>query len=285
MKLILSRKGFDSANGKVASPILPDGRLCWLPIPDSTSKILYAKLGCDELNLGEVVAGITGGGIRAKHGVHLDPDISPSMMPRKNGWRGLFGQAGAAQSHLSSKGVGLGDLFLFYGWFRQAEWSQGKLAFVSDAPDVHIVFGWLQVASVEPVSAFPKDYLRWAGYHPHLNRAGSENDVLYVARSRLKLDGVVHKLPGAGVFPHARPQLVLTAPGRSRSQWRLPSGLYPPEPGLALSYHSDMTRWRRGQNCTYLNSVGRGQEFVLDGDRYPAMKRWFAELFAGLSSD
>ena len=34
MKLILSRKGFDSANGGCPSPIL-DGRLCSLPIPDA----------------------------------------------------------------------------------------------------------------------------------------------------------------------------------------------------------------------------------------------------------
>lgn len=35
MKIVLSRKGFDSAVGQVASPILPDGKLCWLPIPES----------------------------------------------------------------------------------------------------------------------------------------------------------------------------------------------------------------------------------------------------------
>jgi len=34
MKIILSRKGFDSKNGGIASPILPDGALLSLPIPD-----------------------------------------------------------------------------------------------------------------------------------------------------------------------------------------------------------------------------------------------------------
>jgi hypothetical protein len=33
MKVILSRKGFDSASGGMPSPILPDGTLISLPIP------------------------------------------------------------------------------------------------------------------------------------------------------------------------------------------------------------------------------------------------------------
>src|SRR5437763_11628659 len=33
-KIILSRKGFDSAAGGCASPVLPDGRLVSFPIPD-----------------------------------------------------------------------------------------------------------------------------------------------------------------------------------------------------------------------------------------------------------
>lgn len=33
MKIILSRKGFDSENGGYPSPIMPDGRLISLPIP------------------------------------------------------------------------------------------------------------------------------------------------------------------------------------------------------------------------------------------------------------
>lgn len=34
MKLILSRKGFDTHNGGGPSPILPDGRMLSLPIPE-----------------------------------------------------------------------------------------------------------------------------------------------------------------------------------------------------------------------------------------------------------
>ena len=34
-RIILSRKGFDSSSGGVASPIFSDGSLCSLPIPFS----------------------------------------------------------------------------------------------------------------------------------------------------------------------------------------------------------------------------------------------------------
>jgi hypothetical protein len=37
MKVILSRKGFDSEYGGIASPILPDGTLLSLPIPRFSS--------------------------------------------------------------------------------------------------------------------------------------------------------------------------------------------------------------------------------------------------------
>ncbi len=44
MKLVLSRKGFDASNGGVASPILPDGTMCSLPIPDRNSSVRFSDL-------------------------------------------------------------------------------------------------------------------------------------------------------------------------------------------------------------------------------------------------
>ncbi|MBA3801209.1 MAG: hypothetical protein H0X18_19410 [Geodermatophilaceae bacterium] len=44
MKLILSRKGFDSAAGGCPSPILEDGSMLSLPIPDRTSPIRYRDI-------------------------------------------------------------------------------------------------------------------------------------------------------------------------------------------------------------------------------------------------
>jgi hypothetical protein len=44
MQLIFSRKGFDSTYGGGASPILPDGTMLSIPIPEENSGIRYADL-------------------------------------------------------------------------------------------------------------------------------------------------------------------------------------------------------------------------------------------------
>lgn len=44
MKIILSRKGFDSSVGGVASPLFPDGTLLSLPIPDPQGYALTENL-------------------------------------------------------------------------------------------------------------------------------------------------------------------------------------------------------------------------------------------------
>ena len=44
MKIILSRKGFDSQYGKIKSPILPDGTLLSLPIPQENDTKTFDEL-------------------------------------------------------------------------------------------------------------------------------------------------------------------------------------------------------------------------------------------------
>ena len=147
MKIVLSRKGFDSAIGQVASPILPSGELCWLPIPesrpDSRSK-RYAEIMMGDRSLGVVVNDLTRGKIRPDTPAHLDPDLDFGSIPRPENWKPIFGQAGAAERHLQNQGVTEGDVFIFFGWFRQAELVFRKYQYVPDAPDLHIIFGWFQ---------------------------------------------------------------------------------------------------------------------------------------------
>ena len=50
MKVILSRKGFDSENGAYPSPILPNGQMISLPIPDQNmDDIKYSDVKTGEL--------------------------------------------------------------------------------------------------------------------------------------------------------------------------------------------------------------------------------------------
>src|SRR5262245_59263415 len=99
MKLILSRRGFDSASGAIPSPILPGGLLCSLPIP-SDERPRLREVFWQGRPLSEIVTEVANGRISPESGVHLDPDIRADARPRLPSWRPAFGQVGAAQTHL-----------------------------------------------------------------------------------------------------------------------------------------------------------------------------------------
>ena len=283
MKLILSRKGFDSAAGKVPSPILPSGRLCSLPIPDSypeQQKTLrfYREIQTGDAPLGQLVTDLTNGNITPMTPTHLDPDLNAASVSRLSGWRPTFGQSGAAESHLRRQGVGAGDIFLFFGWFREVEVANGRFRYVPNAQDLHVLFGWLQVERRISLTA-AADIPLWAADHPHCRRCQPLNpDSLYIARESLDLSGL--DLPGGGVFPRFHESLRLTDPdGRRRSLWRLPAWFHPEKRPSALSYHSLSDRWQLMDGSVQLQTVGRGQEFVLDIDHYPEALTWLRALF------
>ncbi|MBI5489098.1 MAG: hypothetical protein HY905_17315 [Deltaproteobacteria bacterium] len=138
----------------------------------------------------------------------------------------------------------------------------GRYAFVRGAPNLHVLWGWLQVGEV--VVADRSTAPSWMTYHPHFSETPRRLNVLYVAADHLVLDGVTTDLPGAGVFPAYHDDICLTAPGCTRSVWRLPGWFYP-DGGGTLGYHGDRRRWSRDGEHAVLRSVGRGQEFVLAG--------------------
>jgi len=126
MKLIFRRKGFDSSAGGCPSPIMPDGTLVPFPIPDKASPIRYRDVQIGGYSLGRVVADLTRAKQKPHFGAHLDPDLDAGAYPRGDGWRPVFGQADSAQSALERQGVACGDLFLFFGWFRDVEACGGR---------------------------------------------------------------------------------------------------------------------------------------------------------------
>ena len=156
MKLVLSRKGFDARHGGIPSPILPDGTLLPLPIPHPAEP---TSLGQIPLPLGspaleELLPDLSGGRLDPELSVHADPQLVPPADARP-GWRPCLGQAGAAAGHLRREGVGVGDLFLFFGWFRDVERRHGRWVYRSASPDLHLMFGWLEVGEVLPLGREP----------------------------------------------------------------------------------------------------------------------------------
>jgi len=273
MKIILSRKGFDSSSGGCPSPIYEDGSILSLPIAHSKASTQYADIQARGGSIGRVVEDLTrqrmkrGRYMQATDRAHLDPDLRRESLARKPGWRPLFGQVDAAQGHLDKHCVGVGDLFLFFGWFRGVQRRDGRYSFVRGAPDLHVLFGWLEIGDVWRGGSQPCRAPAWAARHPHVAGCPGHANTIYVASE----GDPPH---GGGVFPRFHPDLVLTAPGMSRGRWRLPGWFHPTDGRSALSFHSNPSRWSRHGQHAYLQTVGRGQEFVLDADGYPEAVPW-----------
>jgi hypothetical protein len=284
--IIFSRKGFDSANGRVASPIFPDGSWCSIPILLPRGRPLgdcYATAP----RLADVVRDLTRGKTHENTLVHLSPDLRSEAAGRKPGWLPALGQEGAAQRVLANCGVGPGDIFLFFGWFRRVE-RNGGWHYVRGAPDLHCLFGWLQIGEVlslaEDVTA-EVEKRPWLAAHPHLDpefarRSACLGNTVYVATPKLTIDGRRTGSPGGGAFLKWSKELQLTADKRTRSKWRVPKWMQP-KGRLPLGAHSDGRRWESlpgDRDGVLLHSVGRGQEFVLDVGEYPEAVPWLKAL-------
>jgi hypothetical protein len=259
----------------MASPILPCGCLCSIPIPYKEG-ILYSEIHFGKRSLQQI-----GSGVKSEWNggpAHLDPDLrSESLATRPAGWRAAFGQSSAAAGHLEKQGVGEGDLFLFFGWFRKTEMKDGKLKFCRKDIGRHIIYGWLEVGKVIEVGRAENDWklprnLQFLDHHPHVRFAEHErhpNRVYVVSESGL----------GAGLFRTESDGLVLTKPDCARSQWQLPKGVFDSLfTGRDLSYHGRELRWKLGDDGVRLTAVSRGQEFVFDGFKHPVAYEYFARL-------
>jgi hypothetical protein len=266
MKIIFSRKGFDSASGGYPSPIFPDNRMLSLPIPDDNSKILYKEITYNHDKMGSLVSDLTNGRVGPDHGAHLDPDIRPDSIKRDREWRPIFGQTGTAQGHLRRNEIGGGDIFLFFGLFRKVIKNNGKFKWDKDTPRQHVLWGWMQIDEIMKVDDCQ---YTWAKYHPHFSRPENSNNVIYIAKE--------HK--GAGIFSSFSKSLVLTDPeSESPGQWKLPGWFFPKNGKSPLTYHSDLNRWKKSNGAARLKVVDRGQEFILDTKDFPESVDWLGKL-------
>jgi hypothetical protein len=286
--LIFSRKGFDSSFGGRPSPRLPDGRLVSMPIPEPHSPITYgnsmiqpglsyagllAKLGISYLTKPH------GGGlprlpVTADLGAHLDPDLRASARPRPAGWRPLFGQSEAAQRHLSRQGVGVGDVFVFFGWFRDAEDNHGQYRYARPhpsggntprpCPDYQAIWGWMEIGEVLPACAFAERHPWAADQHPHLIASlASHNpwaNTMYMAAPHFSQDPC---LPGAGTMHYSQASRLTAPDARSRRWWSLPDCFHPLHTSRPMTYHPPGAWSPPDGGRVILRSACIGQEFVV----------------------
>jgi hypothetical protein len=177
--------------------------------------------------------------------------------------------------------VGIGDLFLFFGWFRPAEFFENRWRFVPGAASFHALFGWLQVGHKIDIASHDASHAPgWLADHPHVAHAArfaGQGNTVYVGSDELRL-GTKNGGAAGGRFKGWSDALRLSAEGRSRSIWKIPNWLEPRQGRKPLSFHGSPDRWIKEDGRLYLQTVAKGQEFVLDCDEYPEAMDWARAL-------
>ena len=268
MKVILSRKGFDSHYGGQASPILPNGTLLSLPIPYVNDKVNFGELYHNNKSYAEIIIELNSRNrqITKETKAHLDPDLRKDVYPRQNrNWKPIFGQSGAAQGHLRNQNVSENDIFLFFGWFKQTEIFNGKLRYKINSPDLHVIYGYLQIGEIyRHGDKFPE----YAIGHPHYEKVHSDlkSNCIYIAKDRLTFN---ETLSGAGNLNYNK-NLVLTKEKMTKGKWELPQFMHE----LNISHHTGTNTYGFIEN--YFQSADIGQEFVISPSE--KLTLWAKEL-------
>ena len=158
MKIILSRKGFDSANGGIVSPIFENGTMLTFPIP-SNDKDTYNDLQYQGVSYSSLLSDLKyKGGIHC----HIDPDLDQDRRVNKiQEWVPAFGQTSASSAYLKNIGVQKGDIFLFFGNFHCVEKDGERYHYLKRTGDFYkdndlqVIWGYLQVGELSDINTLP----------------------------------------------------------------------------------------------------------------------------------
>jgi len=260
-KVILSRKGYDSSYGGGSSPIMPNGDLISIPIPANEKEkgISYSKIRYGNKSYLEIMTELGMKIPKSKTG-HFDPDLIRNAYKRKENWNGIFGQQGAALTHLENQSVEEGDIFLFFGSFKRT-YRNPTLHFERDYAR-HIIFGYLIVGEIAEIDEKQNPIFN---EHPHF-----QNKELFAPRNTVYL---ANSEKDYGVFKF-RNELVLTKNGFPKSLWQLPM-IFHPSRGTLISRHSEKDFEIRDE-AVFLRTRGIGQDFVVSGN--PEITKWAKKL-------
>lgn len=217
MKIILSRKGFDSANGGIVSPIMEDGTLISFPIP-SNDKDTYDALVYGGQSYTKILEDLK---YKGNPNCHIDPDLSSDRRKTAiDGWCPIFGQINSSAAYLIDRvKVKPGDLFLFFGNYHKVKLTDGKYQYIKKTGDFYsdndlqLIWGYLQVGKI---IVDPEEQRKYS-WHPHSNgdRTCVQSNVMFLASEKLSFND---NFAGAGVLKY-REDRVLTAKDCNKATW------------------------------------------------------------------
>ncbi len=266
MKVVLSRKGFDSANGGIPSPIMPDGTMLSLPIPLKDENAAYSDIQWNGMAYSDILHQLAPEKVFDK--CHLDPDIRNNRIEHIKEWVPAFGQLGSAQGKLRNAGVEVGDLILFFGWFRKTIKNETGYCFAPRREgdfyagnDLQVVFGYIQIGEI----ISDQEEIKKFYWHPHSTDVHTcdKNNVLYLPAEKLSF---MPSLNGYGTLDF-RKDRVLTKEGFTRAVWNEYSFLMP-EHILANVKNS-----AKGEGLYY---SGIWQEMVVE--ETPELMEWVKQV-------
>lgn len=275
----------DSGYGKIPSPVIKSEKGYWkfysLPIPSVNSDIRYSDLILfDDFKISDFITDVAPWNNKINF-CHLDPDVRETALKiRPEGWKRNFGQVKAAQSHLENHGITKGDVFLFFGWFKRAEYVNGKFRYIYDKEypnGFHAIYSYLQIDEIYKPNTGKVP--RWLSYHPHIKYKettdfNNANNTVYVAAELFNYPRHFNK-NGSVSFVFSD-DLILTRKGQpNRTTWELPGFLHPGN-GVKLSYNTPH-RWSTDGEKAILRSASKGQEFVFT-DVGGTVENWCIEL-------
>lgn len=244
MRIILSRKGFDSANGGIVSPIFEDGTLMSFPIPDRNEEIdTYDDLIYGSQTYKDILDNLNFKDTSNYH-CHVDPDLDcgrRKIIPV--GWKPIFGQINSSARYLlrPEDSVQPGDIFLFFGNYHAVEIQNGKYNYIRKTgnfykdSDLQVIWGYLQVGEI----VTGKENQLPMSWHPHARNGRPDNpsNVLFVATDRLSF---APELPGAGLLKFSE-ERVLTLEGANKATWKKKS-VYDCEQGSVLANRKNLAK-------------------------------------------
>jgi hypothetical protein len=259
MRIIFSRKGFDSTAGGSPSPIFPDGTLFSIPIPSTKDDNYYSDLLFQYQgdSIQSILNDITGKRITQNH-QQIDCDFSPKqqrchhdpmLIPQHA--KLVLGQAQKAENHLRKQSVCQGDIFLFYGWFRQVEKINGRWQYLQSSRDIQLIWSWMKIGETLDIGTPKQREQALVKYpylhaHPHFAYWREPPNQVYISDEM-------------GLLPYFISRCLTDCKDyKGRSTWRLPIFFNQPQ---AFTY---LKNFIPDGVDVIINFRGYGQEFVLD---------------------